>query len=95
MDFFTIYIRHEALILIPVLYFIGLLLNQTPFIPKWSYGWIKVSFAVVSCLLYFGFDIRFVIQGILVAGAEMVFRDLIHETILNFYRERKDKIRKN
>ena len=79
MDIFTVYIKPEALILIPALYFIGIILEQTPFIPKWSHGWIKTLFAVISCLLYFGLDIRAVIQGILASGAEMVFKNLIHD----------------
>jgi hypothetical protein len=82
MELISVYIRPEAIILIPTLYFIGLILEQTPIIPKWTHAWIKLLFAIVSCLLYYEFDIRFVVQGILVTGAEMVLRDAI-QTILS------------
>ncbi|MFK2826742.1 phage holin family protein [Bacillus sp. B190/17] len=80
MDF-HMYIRSDAFILVPVLYFIGLLLRQTPHIPFWSHAWIKLSFAVIACLLHYGFAIESVVQGILVTGATVVSRDLIHHTI--------------
>ncbi len=91
MDFFTFYIKPEAFILIPVLYCIGLILEQTPFIPKWSFAWIKLIFAVLSCLLYFGMDITSVVQGILVVGAEMVLNDIIQNTITGISKKAKDK----
>ncbi|MFJ7975199.1 phage holin family protein [Peribacillus sp. JNUCC 23] len=91
MDFLTIYIRNDALILIPVLYFIGLFLRQTPFIPAWSYAWIQVSFAIMSCLLYYGFAITSVVQGILVTGAAVVFRDLIHNTLYGINEKKSGK----
>ena len=71
MDFgiLSIYIREDAFILIPVLYFMRIFLRQTPNIPKWSHAWIEVTFAIVACLLYYGFEIQSVVQGILVTGA--------------------------
>ncbi|WP_085991319.1 phage holin family protein [Oceanobacillus senegalensis] len=83
MDYLTFYIYPEALILLPTLYFIGLILDQTPILPRWSHAWIKLIFAVVACLIYFGVDIRFVVQGILVTGTEMIFRDAIHDSIID------------
>lgn len=91
MDLITFYIKPEAFILIPVLYFIGLILDQTPFIPKWSHAWIKLAFAILACLLHFGLDITSAVQGILVVGAEMVLRDIIHNTITGIYKNTKDK----
>ncbi|RKQ30382.1 phage holin family protein [Oceanobacillus halophilus] len=88
MDLLRLYIYPETFILIPALYFIGLILDQTPVIPKWIHAWIKLIFAVSACLLYYGFDIRAVVQGVLVTGTEMVFRDIIHNTIVGIY-ERK------
>lgn len=78
---FEMYIRSDAFILIPVLYVIGRLLRQTPYIPIWSYAWIQLFFAVISCLLYYGLEIPSVVQGILVTGAAMVSTDLLHNTI--------------
>ncbi|RDW15842.1 holin [Oceanobacillus arenosus] len=88
MDLLNIYLRHETLILIPVLYFIGILLSQTPMIPTWVHSWIKVAFAIIACLLYFGFDIRSVVQGILVTGAELILRDLLHNTLFGIQEKR-------
>ncbi|WP_342433324.1 phage holin family protein [Neobacillus sp. FSL H8-0543] len=81
MEFLRIYIRQDAFILIPVLYFIGLFLSQTPFIPRWSHAWIQVTFGIISCLLYYGMAITSVVQGILVTGAAVIFRDLLHNTL--------------
>ncbi|MEH7224417.1 phage holin family protein [Bacillus sp. JJ1566] len=76
-----LYIRQDAFILIPVLYFIGLILKETPFIPEWTHRWIQLSFAVISCLLYYGAEIQSVVQGILVTGTTMISEDLIRNTI--------------
>ena len=90
---FTMYIRQDAFILVPVLFFLGLFLKQTPYIPPWCYAWIQLSFAVIACLLYYGFRIESVVQGILVTGTAVISRDLIENTIsgFNFFKNnRKD-----
>ncbi|GFZ75887.1 hypothetical protein GCM10010978_16830 [Compostibacillus humi] len=81
MELLSVYIRAEAFILIPALYFICIILEQTPMLPKWTHAWIKLAFSIVSCLLYFGIDITSVVQGILVTGAEMVSRDIIQNIL--------------
>jgi hypothetical protein len=85
MEFIELYIRSDAFILIPVLYYIGVFLRQTPFLPKWSYTWIKLIFAIIACLLYYGFEIESVIQGILVTGVAVMFQDILHHSILEIY----------
>jgi hypothetical protein len=90
----TMYIRQDAFILVPVLFFLGLFLKQTPYIPFWSYAWIQLSFAVIACLLHYGFTIESIVQGILVTGTAVISRDLIENTIsgFNFYKNNhKDK----
>ncbi|HVI21704.1 MAG TPA: phage holin family protein [Bacillus sp. (in: firmicutes)] len=77
----TEYIRPDAFILVPVLYIIGMFLRQTPRIPFWSHSWIKVIFAVIACLLHYGYRIESVIQGILVTGAAVLSRDLLSITV--------------
>ncbi len=77
----TEYIRPDAFILIPVLYIIGMFLRQTPRIPFWSHSWIKVIFAVIACLLHYGYQIESVIQGILATGAAVLSRDLLSITV--------------
>ncbi|THE09130.1 hypothetical protein E1I69_23580 [Bacillus timonensis] len=76
-----LYIRQDAFILIPVLYFIGLILKETPFIPQWTHRWIQLSFAIFACLLYYGFLIQSVVQAILVTGTTMISEDLIKNTL--------------
>lgn len=90
---FEMYIRTDAFILIPVLYVIGLLLRQTPYLPKWSYAWIQMLFAVISCLLYYGLEIQSVVQGILVTGAAMISTDVLHNTI-DGITESKNKLKR-
>jgi hypothetical protein len=81
-----LYIRSDAFILVPALYFIGVFLRQTPFIQPWSYAWIQMFFAVTACLLYYGFEIQAVVQGILVTGVAVMFREII-ESMLMKYRD--------
>ena len=90
---FEMYIRTDAFILIPVLYVIGLLLRQTPYLPKWSYAWIQMLFAVISCLLYYGLEIQSVVQGILVTGVAMISTDVLHNTI-DGITESKNKLKR-
>ncbi len=47
--------------------------------------------AEFCCLVYFGLDIRAFVQGIMVTVEEMIFKDLIHNTIANFYEKRNDQ----
>lgn len=74
------FIVPQALIMVPVLYFIGLFLRQTPKIPFWTHAWIKLTFGVTACMIYFGPSITSFIQGILVTGAAVLMRDMIHRS---------------
>lgn len=47
--------------------------------------------AEFCCLVYFGLDIRAFVQGIMVTVEEMIFKDLIHNTIANFYEKQNDQ----
>ncbi|KAA9029967.1 phage holin family protein [Niallia endozanthoxylica] len=86
----NMYIRPDAFILVPVLFFLGLFLRQTPYLPLWSHVWIQLFFAVIACLLHYGFEIESVVQGILVTGVAVISRDIIHHSLNNFG-PRKDK----
>ncbi len=77
----TLYIRPDAFILVPAIYVLGLFLRQTPQVPVWSYVWIKLTFAVIACLLYYGFIIQAVVQGILVTGAAVISREILQNTM--------------
>lgn len=74
------FIVPEALIMVPTLYFIGLFLRQTPKIPFWTHVWIKLTFSVIACMIYFGPSIKSFVQGILVTGAAVLFKDIVHRT---------------
>lgn len=52
---------------------------------------LKLMVAEFCCLVYFGLDIRAFVQGIMVTVEEMIFKDLIHNTIANFYEKRNDQ----
>ncbi|MEH7114518.1 phage holin family protein [Neobacillus niacini] len=81
LDILKTFIKPESYIMIPVLYLIGLFLRQTPNIPIWTHAWIKVLIGVTSCMIYYGPTIQAFVQGILVAGAAVLIKDLIHKTI--------------
>ena len=91
MDFnLSMYIRPDAFILVPALYFLGLFLKQTPFIPAWTHSWILLIFSVVSCLLYYGFEIQSVVQGILVTGVTVISKGFL-ENKINDYQSKSQK----
>lgn len=82
MDFLATYIQPDSLALIPVLYLIGLFLRQSPqsAIPIWTHPWITLVVGVASCMGYYGPSITAFVQGVLVAGAAVLMKDLIHLT---------------
>ncbi len=71
-------INPESYVLIPVLYIILLLLRQTPRLNQWTHAWIITGVSVICCFLYFGFNIQSFVEGVLVAGASILIKDLIH-----------------
>ncbi len=73
------YIYPESVIIIPVLYLLGLFLNRTPKVPPWVTPWVQVVLGIAFCIGYYGFIIKAVIQGILVAGAAAIVKDLFHK----------------
>ena len=90
----TEYIRPDAFILVPVLYINGSFLRQTPHIPFWTHPWIKLIFAVIACLLHYGFQIESVIQGILVTGAAVLSRNILSGTINGIDQRKQIKLQK-
>lgn len=78
LDVFATLINPESYVLIPVLYIIVLLLRQTPRVPSWTHAWIAIFISVVACFLYYGFMVQSFIEGVLVAGAAILAKDLIH-----------------
>ena len=89
----SMYIRPDAFILVPALYFIGLFLRQTPQLKPWSHPWILMAFAVLACMLHYGWAIESAVQGILVTGVAVISRDIIENTLMGIhnYKETKKK----
>lgn len=83
------FIKPEAMIMVPVLYLIGLLLERTPKIPSWVIPWVQVFVGIIFCLAYYGMIIEAVVQGILTAGAAVLLKDLIHKPIDAAKRDKK------
>jgi len=77
------FIYPESVILIPVLYLIGVFLNRTPNVQPWVTPWVQVALGVIFCIAYYGLKIQAVVQGILVAGAATLIKDLV-QTRFNF-----------
>nr|WP_106783337.1 phage holin family protein [Lysinibacillus timonensis] len=76
-------INPESYVLIPVFYIILLFLRQTPKIEPWTHAWIITGISIISCFLYYGFVIHSFVEGVLVAGASILLKDLIHNNITN------------
>lgn len=73
-------IAPEVLVLIPVLYLIGLMIRQTPHVRSWIDAWINLFIAVIACGFIVGWTVDAFIQGVLVAGAASLMKDLIDRT---------------
>lgn len=90
LSFLENFIRADAWILIPVLYLIGMFLEQTPKVPEWVSPWVQMTIGIIFCLIYYGMIIQAVVQGILVAGAAVLFKDLVHKPIQAAKKSNKD-----
>lgn len=70
MEILKEYIIEQALVIIPVLIFIGWVLKNTPSVKDWLIPYILLPIGVVFGLFLVGFNVDGVIQGVLVtAGA--------------------------
>lgn len=83
LDLLNEYLVQEALIVIPVLLFIGYLLKNTPLIEDWLIPYALLGLGIVFSLFLMGFNVHAVLQGILVAGAAVFSHQL--------YTQAKDK----
>ncbi|MFC5542704.1 MAG: phage holin family protein [Bacilli bacterium] len=93
MDFFILenYIYPESVVMIPVLYLIGLFLNRTPKVPPWVTPWVQVVLGIAFCIANYGWVVEAVLQGILVAGAAALMKDLFHKANYLAKKERNGK----
>ncbi|MED3662882.1 phage holin family protein [Ureibacillus sp. FSL K6-8385] len=93
MDFIILedYIYPESVVIIPVLYLLGLFLNRTPKVPPWVTPWVQVVLGIAFCIGYYGFIIEAFVQGVLVAGAAAIMKDLFHKANYFTKKERNGK----
>ena len=73
------YISSEALILIPALYVVGMILKNTPKFYNWLIPYVLLALGIVGAVGILGFNVKAVIQGILVTGTTVFTNQLIKQ----------------
>lgn len=73
------YIVQQALIVIPVLLFIGKLLKETPKMKDWLIPYTLLVFGVIFAVALMGLNVDAVIQGVLVSGAAVFGNQLFKQ----------------
>jgi len=73
------YISSEALILIPALYVVGMILKNTPKFKDWLIPYVLLALGVMGAVGILGFNVKAVIQGILVTGTTVFTNQLIKQ----------------
>lgn len=86
MDFIS-YIVNEGLILIPVLYFIGAVIKETPNVPDWLIPYILGVLGIIGAISIMGLHTNSIIQGILIAGAAVYTNQTIKQIQLKNSKE--------
>jgi hypothetical protein len=66
----------NAYIISAVLFIIGLILKQTPFIKNWMIPYILTLSSIIICNFLFGPNIYSSLQGILITGTTVYFHQL-------------------
>ena len=74
------FIANEALIIVPALWIIGTFLKRTPRVSDWIIPWVLVAAGITGAIALLGGSAESVIQGILVAGAAVLFHQLLKQT---------------
>lgn len=74
------FIANEALIIVPALWIIGTFLKRTPKVEDWTIPWVLVGAGIAGAIALLGASAESVIQGILVAGAAVLFHQLLKQT---------------
>ncbi|RJX40036.1 holin [Paenibacillus pinisoli] len=75
------FITEQALVLMPVLFVIGLLLKNTPWLADWAIPWVLLVLGVTGGILIVGDALQGIIQGILVTGATVLTHQLVKQTL--------------
>ena len=78
MDF-TSYLVDNALILVPVMYFIGFCIKNTKVIKDKYIPIILLPIGILFFFFFLGFNVNSVIQGILITGATVYTNQLLKQ----------------
>ena len=73
------YVSNEALILIPALYVVGMILRNTPNFSNWLIPYVLLALGIMGAVGILGFNVKAVIQGILVTGTAVFTNQLIKQ----------------
>lgn len=73
------YISENVYVLVPVLFFIGFLLKQTPKVADWFIPYLLTFVGISFALGLLGVNIEAVIQGILVAAVTIFIHQLLKQ----------------
>jgi len=79
MEILKDFIVEDALVMIPVLYFIGMLLKSTPKVPSYTIPYVLLFVGVPLTVFLLGFSAQSFVQGFLVSGAAVYLNNLIKQ----------------
>lgn len=74
------FIDPAIFILIPALWFFGVILKTTPKFPDWAIVWVLLLVGVLASVAIVGFDVYGIIQGFLATAVAVLGYDLFNQT---------------
>lgn len=74
------FIDPAIFILIPALWFFGVMLKTTPKFPDWAIVWVLLLVGVLASVAIVGFDVYGIIQGFLATAIAVLGYDLFNQT---------------
>ena len=77
------FLSSDYVVIIPALWILGFALKQTPKVPDWSIIWILTFFALTISILFFGFSLESITNGIIAAGTAVYGHQMIKQTAKN------------
>lgn len=74
------FVDPKVFFIIPVLWFIGVLLKTTPKVPDWTIVWIVTITGVVLSTIFIGFDVYGFSQGIMTSAVAVLSYDMFNQS---------------
>lgn len=74
------FIDPAVFILVPTLWFFGVMLKHTPKVPDWTIVWALVILGVALSAAFIGFNAYGLVQGVLTTAMAVLGYDLFKET---------------